>query len=187
MRKKGLLTSVLVCLTILAMMLVMVPQVGLAGAPPRAEPVYPTKPPPPEPPSEVDRAKIPTEPEVAEEVYEGDVGILQSYWFARIYNPWKSGSSAKGKARTTTNYMPLVWKYLSAEVWLWKAVGGEWVVVAYGKGTSWCPPTCEIYAYATKSNANSAYYICTSRHEGWQNNEPAFYAELESGYVWLEF
>lgn len=174
MRKGSMLKTLVISLALVVMIFAIVPQAVVAQTPPeKLPPVYPTVE-PADPDSE-------TKPG-AERTYETRDSS------ATVWNPYKEGTSAVGKARTLTNYVPLVWKHVYVDVWLWKWIGGEWVIVASNTGSYViCPPTCEIIRTAVKSGATSGSYCTTSRHQVFADNIPVFYAELSSDSVWLSF
>lgn len=178
---------ILLCVAIIVTMsLMMVPQIAQADSPPSdSSVVYPTKTPPSEPPKGDSETQASGAQLTVCDECQGT--RASSYMFYQAYDPYKSGTKAKGKAYTGTNYIPLVFKNVSAKAWLWKWVGDEWVQVAYDSQGCACPPKCELYAIATYSNAQSAYYITTSRHEVWADGQPLHYATDESDYVWLSF
>lgn len=105
-----------------------------------------------------------------------------------LWPAYKSGTSAKGKARTEMSqypsYPPI---YYSVDVWLWKWVGSEWEKVAHGSyHTVWPHSSCT--AYATYSNATTAYYGTTSLHKGtFPDGTGAWYDRLVTNAVWLVF
>lgn len=136
-----------------------------------ADPVYPTKRPP------LTGAAQPS---------RGSKDLHSDIW-----DPWKSGSDARGKSMTQAFWIYGEVKWVYAYVWLWKWENNQWVKKDDGSDWGYCGgifPRCTVYAYATYSNAETAWYINTSRHIIDQLGVGRIYFnELESDMVYLEF
>ena len=196
MNKKRILKFVgisLAVVAVVAVVFVIAPQISMADNPQdKLCPVYPTETPPSEPPAvalEIQGSQA-TSNEHSQGYHRcgdcfGDGERLDCHCFYSIWDPYKSGTSAKGKARTTTDCP--AFNAVGTDVWLWKWVDDEWVEVAHGYYSIYIPPATQCIAYATYSNAESAYYINTSRHSVYHDSEPFCFEELESDYVWLTF
>ena len=94
--------------------------------------------------------------------------LLAGDWYHNIVAPYKSGSSAKGEAWTRAAGGIDDPQYEYVTVWLWYWNGSSWGdAIAEASDWGYCGgffPKCIATAIATKTNASTGYYICTSSH-----------------------
>jgi len=84
-----------------------------------------------------------------------------------IWDPWKEDNAAWGKSMTKEIYIYGRVRWVYAYVWLWRWENNEWVVQDSGQDWGYCAgvfPRCTVYAYAEDDQAQTAYYVNSSRH-----------------------
>jgi hypothetical protein len=181
MVRKKLFETMLLCFVLITTVLLAVPQISLADSPSKSAPVLP----PGKPPFQSDETLKVQQAYVS--VSNGVKGGAASFMYYNAENPYKSGTSAIGRAWTQTNQIPGCFKTGYAQAWLWRWNGSQWIIVASNRYDFYCPSICTAIALPTKSGAQTGYYCVTSRHEVWANLEPLHYAEDYSATVWLTY
>jgi hypothetical protein len=104
-----------------------------------------------------------------------------------VYNPYKSGSDAVGKAYTQGSCAGC-WHALaiSADMWLWKWVTDHWVIVAQKHSTVYSY-SATVWAWKAYNNAQSAWYATTSHHYVAYDSTICVNEDDFSQNVWLSF
>ncbi len=104
-----------------------------------------------------------------------------------MYNPYKSGSDAIGKAYTEGScagcWHPL---QITARMWLWRWVSDRWVMVAEKHSTVYAY-SAGVWAWKAYNNAQSGWYATTSRHYVGYDSTICVNEDKWSQTVWLNF
>jgi hypothetical protein len=196
--RKRIWPKIGVALAIATIIAVLVALPTLADSPPDksdppldSSPAYPTSTPPSEPPtgaSPVVEVQEQTQNFYCSECADKGIGLRYACECrGTCYTPWKSGTSARGAARTTTNCPGF--NNTTTDVWLWKWVTDHWVIVSHDQYGIYIPPATECVVITTYNNATSAYYADTSRHRVFNSDMGTWICDFwgESDYVWLSY
>lgn len=112
------------------------------------------------------------------------------YCYYTVWDPYKSGSDAVGKAWTKGTCICWQPVYQVAEAWLWYwhpyyVQFYEW---AHDQRSSTNPPNSSgQYAMAIRNGWGSTYYVTTSAHSVWYMGEPMCSEDMMSNMVYLTF
>jgi len=185
MSNRKLMWVVLLLLALVAASMV-APAGAVASPDSAADAAHAVKGPPPQPGDPPPgREGKPGRPNGGRKVCRGNPATIFCSW--AVYNPYKSGSDAVGKAYTEGHcagcWHPL---YISAEMWLWRWVGDHWVLVAHKYSATYAY-SATVWAWKAYHNAQSSYYAATSHHYVGYDSTICVNKDETSQTVWLDF